>query len=182
MLSELRVSEGAAIARFPVQIDLTIRTCREEDLPDLEWFGMFRDHRQILNEAFERQRRGTNLMLVAVLDEFPVGQAWIDLERRRAAGAGWIWAVRVFPLLRGLGVGARLLGAAEDLLRQRGYRAAELGVEKHNVAARSLYERCGYEVVDEIRESYAYVTPDGRRIQHEIEEWVLHKPLDEEGP
>ena len=47
---------------------------------------------------------------------------------------------------RGLGVGTRLMNAAEELARQRGKNFMSLGVIGKNEAARRLYERLGYRV------------------------------------
>ncbi len=47
---------------------------------------------------------------------------------------------------RGLGVGTRLMNAAEDLARQRDKNLMSLGVIGKNEAARRLYERLGYRV------------------------------------
>ncbi|HEU4628133.1 MAG TPA: GNAT family N-acetyltransferase [Gemmatimonadaceae bacterium] len=160
-----------------VPLTVRIRRCREEDLPRLEWFGLFTHHRAIIREAFERQRAGDNVMLVGDAGGFPVAQAWIDLARLHAERVGLLWAVRVLPALQGLGLGSRLIGAAETVLRRLGYVAAEIGVEKENPGARRLYERLGYVVVREGREAYAYTTPAGVTERVGLDEWFLRKRL-----
>ena len=60
-----------------IPLPITIRQCVEADLPLLEWYGLFSHHREIFHATFERQKRGQNVMLVADLRGFPVGQAWI---------------------------------------------------------------------------------------------------------
>ena len=47
---------------------------------------------------------------------------------------------------RGLGVGTRLMNAAEDLAKESGKNLMSLGVIGKNEAARRLYERLGYRV------------------------------------
>jgi ribosomal protein S18 acetylase RimI-like enzyme len=116
-------------------------------------------------------------MLVADVNGFPVGQAWVDLTKRRSEGIGYIWAVRVFPFLRGLGIGTRLMDAAEDVLRERGFLQAEVGVERSNVGAHRLYTRLGYLQHCELREEYSYTTPDGVHAQHVLDQWILRKRL-----
>jgi ribosomal protein S18 acetylase RimI-like enzyme len=50
----------------------------------------------------------------------------------------------VQPPLRGRGIGARLLDAAEDRARVLGARRVVLDVEEHNDGARAFYDRRGY--------------------------------------
>jgi ribosomal protein S18 acetylase RimI-like enzyme len=168
---------AAAHVRHGIVLDVLMRPCRQEDLPELEWFGMYRHHRQIFAEAFARHLRGENIMLVADLESFPVGQAWVDLVKRASEGIGYIWAVRVFPFLRGHGIGTGLMQAAEDLLRARGFAQAEVGVEKDNHAARRLYIRIGYHDYTDLREEYSYTTPDGVSAHHVVDQWILRKSL-----
>ena len=107
MLHDVRAPR--AVRRAAVVAEVLIRLCRAEDLPQLEWFGMYSHHREIFEDTFARHLRGENLMLVADLNNFPVGQAWLDLMKRRGERVGYIWAVRVFPLLRNVGIGTLLM-------------------------------------------------------------------------
>jgi ribosomal protein S18 acetylase RimI-like enzyme len=167
-----------ALGRATLVAEVIIRVCRAEDLPQLEWFGMFSHHRQLFAEALARQLRGEVMMLLGDLDGYPVGQAWIDLVKREREGIGYIWAVRVFPLLRNHGIGSQLMRCAEHALRQRGVPTAEVGVEKSNPDARRLYERLGYSVTGEVVEQYAYTTPEGVHATHVVDQWLMHKRLD----
>lgn len=169
-------------AEFHVPLPVTVRACVEGDLPQLEWFGKFTPHREIIRDAYERQQRGENLMLVAEVNQFPVGQAWIDLAKKRSESVGVLWAVRVLRPFRRSGIGSRLLRVAERVLRERGYAAAEIGVERHNSAARRLYERLGYWTVGEEREEYDYTTPDGVYTRVPVDQWILRKRLNGEAP
>jgi hypothetical protein len=63
---------------FSLNLEITLRPCRPADLLDLEWFGLFTPSREIAQKAFERYRRGENMMLVAEANRFPVGQIWVD--------------------------------------------------------------------------------------------------------
>lgn len=165
------------LARFTVSLPITIRLCRKDDLPALEWFGMFTDHRALILAAYDSQERGEALMLVADTQGFPIGQVWIDLTQERVNATGVLWAVRVFPMLQNRGIGTRLMLAAEDVLRWRGCTAVELGVEKHNLAAKRFYERQGYRVVGDIQDEYSYTTPGGVLVRVPTEQWMLRKSL-----
>jgi CheY-like chemotaxis protein len=88
-----------------------------------------------------------------------------------------IWAVRVLPPLQGLGIGGRLVIAAEEAIARAGFARAEIGVETDNPAARRLYERLDYRLVGTERGAYGYTTPEGVMVRVPLEEWVLHKSL-----
>jgi len=164
--------------RFTVPLQVEIRPCAADDLPKLEWHGMFTPHRPIIAEAFERQTRGQGLMLLAVANGFPVGQAWIDFAARPdERGVAVIWAVRVYPFLQGGGIGARLMAAAEAAIRERGYRIAELGVEKDNPRARRLYERLGYRLHREMVDELAYLDWNGHPVVEPVDQWMLRKDV-----
>lgn len=162
---------------FTVSMPVTIRLCRKDDLPALEWFGMFTDHREMILAAYDSQERGEALMLVAEMQGFPIGQVWIDVTLEHVHAIGVLWAVRVFPTLQNRGIGTRLMVAAEDILRRRGCTAVELGVEKDNLPAKRFYERQGYRVVADTRDEYSYTTPGGVLVCVPTEQWILRKPL-----
>ena len=129
---------------FTVPLKLSIRFCTRSDLAAIEWLGLFRARRDLLYSTFEKQERNEALMLVATANNMPCGQVWLDLARRHMDGVGYIWAVRVFSCLQNLGIGARLMRAAEELLAGHGFEHAELTVELRNISARRFYERLGY--------------------------------------
>src|ERR1700750_855299 len=101
-----QVMRERSAERFTVPLQVEIRPCTADDLPKLEWHGMFAYHRHVIHAAYERPSCGQGLMLLAVADGFPVGQAWIDFAARpEERGVAVIWAVRVYPFLRGRGIG-----------------------------------------------------------------------------
>jgi ribosomal protein S18 acetylase RimI-like enzyme len=161
-----------------LHLDVRIRECREDDLEALEWFGMFTPHREIFRDTWRRHRAGEVVMLVAEANRFPIAQAWIDLTRKAEEGAGLLWAVRVFPLFQGMGLGTRLLDACEAELAGRGFRWAEIGVEKENDAARRLYLRQGYAPWGEEHDAYEYTPPGWTSpVRVPVDQWILRKPL-----
>jgi ribosomal protein S18 acetylase RimI-like enzyme len=162
---------------FTLPLHVDIRLCVKDDLADLEWFGLFTEHREIFLREFERQERGENIMLIAEANTLPIGQVWIDLEKHREASAGFIWAVRVIPWLRNLGVGGRLMTAAEHVCRDRGLVYAELGVERENHEAKRFYERRGYRMIGSMQDEYSYTTPNGMPMTIPMDVWVLRKKL-----
>jgi ribosomal protein S18 acetylase RimI-like enzyme len=137
---------------FAVSLPVEIRLCTADDLSHLEWFGVFAQDREIIRAAFAMQTRGEGAILVAVINGFPAGQVWIDFVRHAAASAGYLWAMRVFPWLQGLGLGRALLQPAESLLRACGCAWVELSVDFENTAAQRFYRACGYEAAGGIME------------------------------
>ena len=168
---------GAVLGRPVIVAEIEIRPCRAEDLQQLEWYGLFGDQRKLFNTAFARHLQGENPMLVADLGGFPVGQAWIDLAQNAGERVGVIWAVRVFPFLRGLGIGTRLIETAEDLARRHGCQWAEISVEPNNSDARRLWERLGYAYIRQAAEEFEVTNPEGVVARHVADQFVLRKSL-----
>ena len=160
---------------FVVCFGVYVRRCEERDLGPLEWFGAFTPHRAFIREQFERDRRGSNVMLVADRAGYPVGQVWIDLEKRAAERAAFVWALRVIEPLQGLGIGARLLSAAERVAGAAGAGCVEVGVEKKNVRARPFYERRGFVLVGEETAEQEYLGDDGSVSRQVYVQWIFRK-------
>ena len=66
------------------------------------------------------------------------------VDYAKTSGAGTIWMLAVHPALQSCGIGTVLIRVAEQRIRARGLRRAELGVEDSNPRARSLYVKLGY--------------------------------------
>lgn len=169
--------------RLPEPADTTLnvrvvfRRCEREDLRALEWFGLFTPHRTLIRNAFTRQQRGEVIMLVADMNGAPIGQVWIDLTRKSGEHSGFLSAVRVFPWFRGLGLGRRLIEAAEHVLCERGFARAEIGVEKENGPSLRFFGELGYHVTEPLREEYAYKSPGGIMRRVKVDQWLLAKSL-----
>jgi ribosomal protein S18 acetylase RimI-like enzyme len=136
------------LGQLTVSFQMTVRLCREADLPALEWMGLFTHDRDIIREAFEAQQRGDALMLLGVAAGFPVGQVWIDLATKRDEKTAILWAVRTFPPLQCAGIGRCLMLTACDMLGTRGICRAELEVDRANVQAMRFYERLGWRLAE----------------------------------
>jgi len=158
---------------FDARVPVWIRPCRAEDLPELEWCGVYREHRAIAERTFAATESGTQLMWVADVGGFPVGQIWLDLARDR------LWAARVFPALRGRGIGSRLARVAERTLDMRFRPSAWVAVEVANTAALRFWMREGYHVADVVHEACRYVTPGGVEVEVQSSLQVLGKDLTE---
>ncbi len=97
--------------------------------------------------------------VIALEGGFAVGAAWYRLFSADEPGYGFVdertpeLAIAVVPSKRGLGIGEQLLTALVERARAAGYDALSLSVEPGN-PARKLYERHGFEVVEQGTEAW----------------------------
>lgn len=181
------MADGQAVMGMPPQtlvppegnlsLSVGIRPVRRADLEALEWFGLHTPHREIILQGYTMQECGNGLMLIAEVNGFPTGQICIDYARKRHAGRATLWALRVFPTLRGAGLGTRLMTAAEQAVMERGISETELGVDRDNARVLPFYERLGYEGCGTEQGSFSYRTPGGELVRLPIDQWVLRKRL-----
>lgn len=164
-------------AHMPAHTPVTIRRARAEDLPALEWHGLYTPMRAVIRSAFRAQERGDGAMLLADADGFPAGQAWIDFARKAHLGLATLWAVRVFPAFQRAGLGTLLMHAAERAVLTRGVGAAELGVDRDNAGVLRFYGALGYVRVGTERGTFSYRTPEGRTVEVSVDQWLLRKRL-----
>jgi RimJ/RimL family protein N-acetyltransferase len=135
--------------------EVAIRQATEADLEKLVARWSEPHERAAERDRFEDQERGESLLLIAWDGDEIVGRmgrlylASKYPEVREQLG--------VFPEINGLdawpqgrGVGSKLIAAAEDIARARGFDRMGIGVLIDNTAARRLYERLGYEYWGEV--------------------------------
>ena len=97
--------------------------------------------------------------MVALDRGFPVGAAWYRLFDRERPGYGFVdertpeLAIAVVPNARGKGIGTALLDALLERARLDGYPTVSLSVDRANAGAIELYERYGFERVEEDADS-----------------------------
>lgn len=165
-----------------VEFEIEFRIAVEEDLPKLEWHGEYMHFRRVFQRTFEDQLQGNRLMLLAVVNEWPIGQIFIQLEsydsffmdmRKRS----YFYSLRVMEPFQGKGIGTALLVEAESILIDRRYDSVSIAAAKENVRARKLYERLGYKVIAEDSGRWQYVDHEGNT-RHVYEPcWILEKSL-----
>lgn len=169
------VDAWVAPDRDTLSLAMTVRPARAADLPALEWFGLHTPHRAILANALRMQENGTGAMLLTEVNGFPAGQICVDFRRKRHLGRATLWALRVFPPLRRIGLGTQLMRAAEAVVAGRGVGIAELGVDRDNAGVLPFYDRLGYQACGTERGHFAYHPPDGPLVRVAIDQWLLHK-------
>jgi ribosomal protein S18 acetylase RimI-like enzyme len=100
--------------------------------------------------------------VIALENGFPVGAAWYRVFSDDEPGYGFVdegtpeLAIAVVPSKRGHGIGDELLKELLAKAKAAGYGRLSLSVEPGN-PARKLYERHGFDVVDEGAEAWTMV-------------------------
>lgn len=169
----------------PLRVEATIRPAVASDIRKLEWFGQYWSFRHIFEHTYNEQLKGNRLMMVADVNDFPVGQLFIQLassESRFADGTtrAYFYSLRVMDPFQGLGLGTKLLRVGERILVARGYTWATIAVAKENSAARRLYERLGFRVFGDDPGRWSYRDPDGKVRRVREPAWILEKNFKQE--
>ena len=162
---------------------VVIRPVRQDDLPALEWEGEYTHFRRLYSEIFQNTTKGEALMWTADLPGMGlIGQLFVQLKSARKELAdgqsrSYIYGFRVKPSFRGVGVGSRLLYAAEGDLAQRKFRWISLNVGRQNHDALRFYKRCGYQVVAAEPGRWSYQDEQGRRQEVHEPAWRMEKRI-----
>ncbi|HEY5110517.1 MAG TPA: GNAT family N-acetyltransferase, partial [Acidimicrobiales bacterium] len=91
---------------------------------------------------FDRAVSSTSAEVIGLVDRHGlVATAMVGYDGHR----GWVYYVAVEERSRGLGVGTRVMAAAEDWLRRVGAPKAQLMVRSGNGDASDFYRHLGYE-------------------------------------
>lgn len=168
----------------PYLLDLLIvRHLEESDLPALEWGGEYQHFRRLYREIYSDMCQGKALMWVCdLVDEGVIGQVFVQLAGARTELAdgrnrAYVFAFRVKPSFRGLGIGTRLLKVIEADLIKRQFQWVNLNVSRENQEAQRFYERHGYRIIAPEPGRWSYLDDQGqRRFVHEPA-WRMGKKL-----
>lgn len=77
-----------------------------------------------------------------------LGQALYAIIGEGEQRSIYFFLLHVDEVLRGQGIGSRLIDAVEEIGREAGCAGVTLGIDVNNPRARGLYERRGYAVFD----------------------------------
>jgi GNAT superfamily N-acetyltransferase len=129
--------------------DLHIRRARPADL---EVLVRELGQREFFEDRLSRQHDSLGMLLIAWLDDRPIGVLYLWLEdaeeaelRAHLPPTPILNHLEVRPGHRGAGTGTKLIEAAERRLRMLGFGRVALAVEENNSDAARLYERLHYE-------------------------------------
>lgn len=129
--------------------NLQIRRARPADLEVLiRELGQ----RGFFDDRMSRQHKNLGMLLVAWLDDRPIGVIYLWLEeaeeaelREHIPGTPILNHLEIHSNHRGQGVGTKLLKAAERRLRMLGFHQVALAVEETHQRVARLYKRLDYE-------------------------------------
>lgn len=127
-------------------MDIAIRRARDDDDLGALWRDVFdADHRPLLPAGVESPFEPRGDAWVAEVEGAVRGFVYIDGNYLDEAWVAKGW--------QGCGIGTRLVGHAEAIMREAGIREAVLSVMSVNTRAAALYERLGW------RESWTFASP-----------------------
>jgi ribosomal protein S18 acetylase RimI-like enzyme len=158
-----------------VTMPVTVRDLLPQDLPACTWSGSATHLRHVERELARAASGEVEYLAVCTPVDLPVAIGGIDYEV--AEEAGTLWQLAVLPALQSCGLGTLLVRAAEQRIRHRGLRRAELAVEEDNPRARALYERLGYVAHGRKPEAWDEEGPDGSIRRHETMCVLMRKGL-----
>ena len=95
---------------------------------------------EVIAREIERNANCTGVFLDGVL----VGISDIEVRESDGYSYGWVHFFYLAPHLRGIGLSGQLVAHAEDFCREHGLKNLGLRTGKSNLAARKLYEKCGF--------------------------------------
>lgn len=102
-----------------------------------------------LDAAMRNYRHDPNSIMLAYINNFPVGMLQLDLEHDRELGAGRVPFLYVRPEYRSRGCGIQMLGHAIYTFRDLGRSRLRLRCAPENEAARRFYTRIGFQKIGE---------------------------------
>ena len=157
---------------------ITIRRIRENDLVELTSALSPSISNEQVRLRWQEHQDGHREMLVAEVDGRAAGTVSIGGHRYERPGSLRMFALDVGSAFRRQGIGSAFIKAAEQDARDRGLRKVNLEVAVEDLNAARLYERLGYQRLDEqIKDRWWKLADDGFSQQVEELSWVMVKTL-----
>jgi len=172
------------VSQHPDWLDkVIIRRLRQVDLPDLEWDGEYTRFRKLYQSAFERSLMGQSVLWVAEHQgRGVIGQLFLQLdsdvtELADGKTRAYLYAFRIRPEYRCVGLGSFMMDLAESDLKRRTFKVITLNVTQDNKDAIRLYERRGYCITGPDAGKWSY--PDHEGVWQTVNEpsWRMEKQL-----
>ena len=154
----------------------TIRAATEDDLTALGAAGIRAGR---LRRRLQLAKSGEETFLVAEVDGHAVGMLSVRWCGVCDGGRPWLYGGEVLPQWRNRGIGTRLWNEAERIARSRGAAQVSLDVERANGAARRLYERLGYVIIQQHEHTWRSIDPVSGALlaSGTSDAWIMRKDL-----
>ena len=153
-------------------MDYKIREIRKYEYPILSDFlyeaifipeGMDKPPKSIIKQPelqvyIKDFGKADDLCLVVEIKEKIVGAVWVRImnDYGHIDDETPSFAISLYEEYRNMGIGTALMRDMLEFLKNKGYRRTSLSVQKVNYAVR-MYQKVGFEVVDENEEEYIMV-------------------------
>ena len=165
------------LARSGIRVpaNVTIRPARDADLELLARWNTSID--RVVEPTLRRQNAGEAVVLLALVEPWPVGHLLVDFVALASENAAHLWHMGVHDSVISRGIGSELIATAERMSAERGLRNSALEVETTNTDALRLYQRLGYAIVGERDEFWP--EPDERSDLQEVGHpcWLMRKDI-----
>lgn len=117
---------------------------------------IYRPELQVYVAHFGEQKE--DLALAAEVDEKIIGAVWVRImdDYGHIDNETPSLAISLYKEYRGRGIGTAMMKKMLALLKERGYKRVSLSVQKANYAFK-MYQKLGFEVVNESSEEYIMV-------------------------
>ncbi len=176
------ISHSDISTKIDLSLAASIRHARKADLTLLEWDEEMWRYRDLFRKAFDDSVEGHRLMLIADVNQYPVGRLNVQLTAGNLSYAdgfsrAYLYSLHVMPPFRGQGIGTHLIRTAENELVDRAFGWATIAVATNNRDALRLYERLGYHIFRQDDSDWSFSDPSGQ--QHFVHEacFALEKRL-----
>lgn len=162
---------------------VVIRQATHIDLYSLEWEGEYQHFRKVYEEAYQRMEKGLSILWIMDLPGTGViGQAFVQYICGRPELAdghtrAYMYAFRIRPEYRSLGLGSMMLDFLEDFLKEKGYKSITLNVAKDNPRAQKLYQHHGYQIIAHEPGEWSYEDHEDKIRYVREPAWRMEKKL-----
>ena len=152
---------------------LTVDSLNLEDIPNIGWSGN-KNHLKLVSEQL-RSNKAADTLVIRTPNGVVLSKGYIDHTTSDAAST--IGQLATHPELQSLGIGKKLINAAEAIMRNLGKSWSVLGVETKNTKAMRLYLKLGYEPQHLETHYWDITDSDGKLQPYEAEVQIMHKNL-----
>jgi ribosomal protein S18 acetylase RimI-like enzyme len=161
--------------KLNLNLEYTIRSAIESDIDLLRWSTP--DWNSYWQKKWQKKLEGELDLLVACVNDFPIARIWLDWTHSRSKWIGEISSFNVIPPFQGHGVGTEMMKKVEQIIFEKGLKIAQIGIDKPNSRAQTLYEKLGYKIVREEQDSFDYMSESGEIKHYSSDCWILEKRL-----
>jgi len=130
------------------QLEYQIKVATMQDLKKINWSNVDLKHSYYVDK-WGQKLDGKLEFYVATVGEFPISHVILDWTKYADNKIGDISSLTVFEIFRGQGIGTKIIGEMENILKLKGCEISQTGAVLSNKGALKLYKRLGYTITGE---------------------------------